>query len=136
MQIRRFSADRKTKISGGHVGLYGVPIVLPETLLPSDPERREAFASKVNGLPIVLDGPLMIEAMYFEPNAVLDEHSASHPIIFLVTAGSGYIRIGGPDGETREVSLGDAVLWPADTDHTVWTESERLEAIVAQLAEP
>jgi hypothetical protein len=28
MQIRRFSADLKTKIPGSHTGLYGVPVQL------------------------------------------------------------------------------------------------------------
>jgi hypothetical protein len=26
MQVRRFSPDLKTKVPGGHFGLYGVPI--------------------------------------------------------------------------------------------------------------
>jgi mannose-6-phosphate isomerase-like protein (cupin superfamily) len=49
---------------------------------------------------------------------------------FLVTRGRGFVRIGGPSGETREVSAGDAVLWPAAMEHTLWTEHEPLEAIV------
>ena len=76
----------------------------------------------------------MVEAMYFEPHATLDEHSADHPIVFLVTAGAGQVRIGGPQGETRQVRPGDAVLWPANVEHMVWTEGEPLEAIVVQLA--
>ncbi len=134
MQIRRFSADLKSRIPGGHPGLYGVPIVLPQTRLPSDPERLAAFTERVHGLPLALDEPLMVEVMYFEPHATLDEHSADHPIVFLVTAGAGHVRLGGPQGETRQVGPGDAVLWPANVDHLVWTDGEPLEAIVVQLA--
>ena len=52
------------------------------------------------------------------------------PILFLVTGGKGFVRIGGSAGETRMVSAGDAVLWPAGVDHAVWTEDEPLQAIV------
>jgi len=40
------------------------------------------------------------------------------------------VRTSGPTGETRNVSGGDDVLWPAGLDHMVWTEDEPLEAIV------
>ncbi|HET8847096.1 MAG TPA: cupin domain-containing protein, partial [Ktedonobacteraceae bacterium] len=53
-----------------------------------------------------------------------------HPILFLVIHCRGTVRIGGPAGETREVQTGNAVLWPAYADHTVWTEDEELHAIV------
>jgi quercetin dioxygenase-like cupin family protein len=71
--------------------------------------------------------------MYFEPHAHLDEHSAPHPILFLAMEGSGTVRLGGPQGEARLVTAGDAVLWPADIDHTVWTEDQELSAIVINL---
>ena len=60
----------------------------------------------------------------------MDEHSADQPILVLVTAGRGFVRVGGPTGETRAVSSGDAVLWPAGVDHAMWTEDDPLEAIV------
>ena len=40
------------------------------------------------------------------------------------------MRVGGPDGETEEVTTGDAVLWPVGLDHMVWTGDESLDAIV------
>lgn len=40
------------------------------------------------------------------------------------------MRVGGPNGETRAVAAGNAVLWPAGIDHTVWTEGDKLQAIV------
>ncbi len=133
MFIRRFSADLKTKLPGGHPGVYSVPIQMNGALVP--PERREAFAQRVNGLPLLLNVPTQVEAMYFEPRASLDEHSAPNPIIFIVIAGSGFVRIGGPNGETRAIQAGDAVLWPVGLDHTVWTEGDSLQAIVVNLPE-
>ena len=128
MQIRRFSPDLKSKIPGNHPGLYGVPIQMRCGQIP--PEKEEAFARRVNGMPLLLNADLQVEAMYFDPHASMEEHSADHPILFLVVGGQGTVRIGGPIGETREVQAGDAVLWPAHADHMVWTGDEELHAIV------
>lgn len=131
MQIRRFSADIKTKISGNHPGLYGVPIQMNRSLIP--PDRLEAFAQRVHGMPILLDVDTQVEAMYFDSHASIEEHSADHHVLFLVISGQGTARIGGPTGETRMIEAGDAVLWPAHVDHTVWTDNEQLYAIVMNL---
>jgi len=128
MYVRRFSSDRKIKIPGNHPGLYGVLIQMNDARIP--PERRAEFARRANGLPLFLNVELQVEAMYFEPHASMEEHSADHPVLFLVINGQGTVRIGGPQGETREVLAGDAVLWPAHTEHTVWTDDEPLDAIV------
>ncbi len=128
MQIRRFSTDLKTKVPGGHPGLYAVPIQLDSQQIPE--KELEAYAQRVNGLPLLLDVPVTIVAMYFEPHATLEEHSADTPVVFLVLEGRGTVRIGRPQGETRHVSAGDAVLWPANIDHMVWTSEEPLRAIV------
>jgi quercetin dioxygenase-like cupin family protein len=67
----------------------------------------------MNGSPILLKRDMLVVTMYLEPHGSMDEHSAQVPILFLVIGGSGFVRIGGPDGETRKVFAGDAVLWPA-----------------------
>ncbi|GCE29944.1 hypothetical protein KDA_54280 [Dictyobacter alpinus] len=128
MQIRRFSPDLKSKIPGNHPGLYGVPIQFPWGKIP--PEKHEEFASRVHGMPLLLDAELQVEAMYFDLHASIEEHAADHPILFLVIKGQGTMRIGGPAGETRKVQAGDAVLWPAHIDHMVWTTDKELHAIV------
>ncbi|MBV9617406.1 MAG: cupin domain-containing protein [Ktedonobacteraceae bacterium] len=128
MQIRRFSTDLKTKISGNHPGLYGVPIQMNSALIP--PEKREEFTRRVKGMPLFLDADLQVEAMYFEPHARMEEHATDHPILFLALLGRGMVRIGGLQGETRDIQAGEAVLWPAHTKHTVWTDDEVLHAIV------
>jgi quercetin dioxygenase-like cupin family protein len=73
--------------------------------------------------------------MYFDPHAHIHDHSADHPIVFMVIAGSGTVRLGGPDGEMRRLSAGEAVLWPPHENHTVWTEEETMEAIVVNLVD-
>ena len=128
MQIQRFSPDRKTKIPGNHTGLYGVPIQMNRAAIP--PDRLEQLALKVKGLPLLLNTDLQVEAMYFDPHAAIEEHTADHPILFLAISGQGTVRIGGPTGETQVVNAGDAVLWPAHIDHLVWTDDEELHAIV------
>jgi quercetin dioxygenase-like cupin family protein len=128
MQVRRFSPDLKTKIPRGHPGLYAVPIELDRAQV--DPQSTEELTQRFNGLPILLDRPMLVVAMYLEPHGSMDEHSAEVPILFMVTQGKGFVRVGGPTGETRSVSAGDAILWPAGLDHTVWTEDEPLSAIV------
>lgn len=128
MQIRHFSSDLKTKIPGNHPGLYGVLIQMNRAQIPA--QKQEEFAKRVNEMPLLLDADLQVEAMYFEPHASIEEHSAEHPILFLVISGQGNVRIGGPMGETREIQAGEAALWPAHTDHTVWTDDEALHAIV------
>lgn len=133
VRIRRFSADLKTKLPGGHPGVYGVPIQMNSAWLPE--ERRAAFAERMGGLPILLSCPTQIEAMYFEARASIDEHSAPNPIIFVVIGGAGFVRIGGSDGETRALQAGDAVLWPAGLEHTVWTENAQMLAIVVNCPE-
>ncbi len=133
MLIRRFSAELKTRLPGGHQGVYGVPIQMNSALVP--PEQRETLARRVNGLPLLLTVPMQVEAMYFDPHAALDEHSAPNHIIFVVIAGSGFVRLGGPNGETQPIRAGDAILWPAGLAHTVWTEDKPLQAIVVNAPE-
>lgn len=128
MQIRRFSPELKIKISGNHPGLYGVPILCPQMRLSA--EEQEAFARRVHGLPLLLDAQLQVEMMYFDSHAAMEEHAADHPIVFLVMSGQGTVRIGGPAGETCTVQAGDAVLWPAHSEHTVWTDGAELHALV------
>ncbi len=128
MQVRRFSPDLKTTVPGGHVGLHAVPIHLDRSL----PAARDtdALAARMNGLPILLDRPVVVVALYLDPHGHMEEHSADQPVLMLVTGGRGFVRIGGPSGETRPVTPGDAVLWPAGLDHTIWTEDEPLQVIL------
>lgn len=128
MRVRRFSPDLKTKVPGGHAGLYAVPIQMDS----AEVADAAALAARMNGLPILLDRPLAVVALYLDPHGQVDEHQADAPILLLVLAGHGFVRVGGPAGETRAVAPGDAVLWPAGADHTLWTEEEPLRAIAIE----
>lgn len=128
MQVRRFGEEVKTKVPGGHPGVYAVQIQADREHFAG--RDLEQVARRLNGLPIMLNRPGLVVAMYIEPHGHIDEHSSDVPILFLVTSGRGYVRIGGPQGETREITVGDAVLWPPRLDHTVWTEDEALAAII------
>ena len=130
MQVRRFSPDLKTKVPGGHSGLYGVPIQIDRAKVSE--QGMEELSKRLNGLPILLNRPMVVAALYLEPHGSMDEHSAEVPILFLVTRGKGFVRIGGPGGESRSVSAGDAALWPAGLDHMVWAEDEALDAIIIE----
>lgn len=130
MQLRRFSPDLKTKVPGGHPGLYAVPIQLDSAGQPA--RDLDEMARRMNGLPILMDRPMAVVALYCDARARMDEHSAPVPILFLVTGGVGFVRVGGPEGETRTVTAGDAMLWPAGVDHMVWTEDEPLRAIAIE----
>jgi len=128
MFVRRFSFDLKSKLPGGHAGTYAVPIQFDS----ASANDHDTLAQRFNGLPILLNRPTTVTAIYLESYGVIDEHSAPVPILVLITAGQGFVRVGGPDGDTRAVSVGDAVLWPAEIDHTLWTGDETLAAIIIE----
>lgn len=130
MHVRRFAADRKTAVPGNHTGLFAVPIQLDRADLPS--QNADELARRFNGVPILLDRPLAVVALYLDAHGTMEEHSAPVPILLLVTGGGGFVRVGGPNGETRPVAAGEAVLWPADLDHMIWTEDEPLQAIAIE----
>jgi quercetin dioxygenase-like cupin family protein len=131
IQIRRFGPDLTTKVPGGHPGLYACPIAINGSGIPA--EKLEAMAQRLNGLPLLLDTDLHVVALYFDSHASMDEHQADHPILFLAISGQGTMRLGGPNGETRTVQAGEAVIWPAYVDHTVWTDAEPLHAIAIEI---
>jgi len=110
--------------------MYGVPIHVDVANAPQSAEEREKWISYINGLPIILNRALIVAALYFEQRASMNEHSSDVPILFLVMSGKGYVRVGGPEGETRAVIAGDAVLWPAGRDHMAWTDGEEMQAII------
>lgn len=73
-------------------------------------------------------------ALSLAPHGEMDEHDAPEPILFVVIAGGGFVRVGGPEGETMAVRAGDAVLWPGRVLHRAWTEDESLQAIAIHYA--
>lgn len=130
--VRRFSPDLKTKVPGGHPGVFAVPIQFDRSSFSHMSE--EQIAQRFNGLPILIDSPTSVVAMYIEPHGSIDEHDSTNFALFMVIRGKGFVRLGGPDGETRAISAGDAVLWPPHIDHTVWTQQEALDALIIEIS--
>lgn len=129
--VRRFSPDLKTKVPGGHPGVYAVPIQFDQASFTH--MSADQIAQRFNGQPIMINSPTNVVAMYIEPHGSIDEHQSTNIALFMVLKGAGYVRLGGPDGEVRAISTGDAVLWPSNIDHTVWAEEQALEAIVIEV---
>ncbi len=94
----------------------------------------EELIKRYNGMPFRLDYPVTVVSLYFDESGEMDEHAAPFPIFFLVIAGSGFVRVGGPEAETQAVTAGDALLWPANVLHTAWTEDTTMQAITIECA--
>jgi quercetin dioxygenase-like cupin family protein len=129
MIIRRFGpGEGKNVPIPALQGVSTVMIHLPKEaavgLSPEEMDRR------YGGLPFVLDRPNLVVVHRYEPGRQMQEHAADEPILFMAIEGSGFLRLGGPEGETARVQAGDAVLWPAGVPHRVWTEDEPLTSIL------
>jgi quercetin dioxygenase-like cupin family protein len=137
MRIRRFSSDMQTLLPAPHQGMAAVPVLFGREQVASLSEEQMAARFNGNGLPFLIENSdAAIVALYFAPHARMHEHSNPRNTLCLVTRGSGWLRIGGPAGETQRVQTGDAVLWPPDVDHMLWTEDDELDAIVIELPRP
>lgn len=131
MQIRRFTPEHHKQIHGQHTDLAGRAILRDARYFPAVEHEKPDQPSP--DLPFLLEKPIGVISLHFEPHASMQEHSADHPILFLVISGHGKLRLGGPTGETESISTGDAILWPANLDHMVWTEDEALQGITIEM---
>lgn len=75
------------------------------------------------------DEAVHVVELHFEPGGEIYEHSADHPILFIVIDGKGRIRV---DGEEATIQAGQAVLWPADRLHKAWAEDVPFTAIAVE----
>jgi quercetin dioxygenase-like cupin family protein len=133
IQVRKFGPEIKTPIPPPVKGVSAAMIQLQGNIArqlgPAEVNKR------FNGMPFIVDSPTTVLMMYFDENGEIHEHSAPDPILFLVIDGTGFVRIGGETGETVQVGSGEAVLWPANELHRVWTEGEKMQALVIHLPE-
>ncbi len=129
--IRFFGPEARTPVPNPEVqNLYGVPIQLPAEF--ASRFTSEQMEERFRGLPFVLNQKTFILAHYFEENGLLHEHDALHPILFIVIGGSGFVRLGGEQGETFEVKAGMTVLWPPKVLHKAWTENTTMQTITIE----
>ncbi len=128
LQVRRFGPEVKTPLRRpGSRGLSARLIQLPADSAAG--LSAEELSRRFDGPPIIVNRPNTVVALYLDEHSEIDEHGAPEPILFLVTGGRGFVRIGGPQGATLDVSAGDAVLWPPNTPHKAWSADEALQAI-------
>jgi len=128
IQSRNFGPDRKARIPRpGSRGLSACMIQLPADVAAQFPPGE--VSRRFDGPPIILARPNTVVALYLDAYGEMDEHDAPEPILFMVMGGRGFVRVGGPSGDTLAVSGGDALLWPANTLHKAWTDDEPLHAI-------
>ena len=131
IEICKFGPDAQARAPMiGAPGVSAVPIQAPAVLAEALAQSSPPLAS----LPILLDRQNSVGALYLDAQSGMDEIDTPEPILFLVVSGRGFVRLGGPQGETAEVSAGDAVLWPADVMHKAWTTEEPLQAVVVHYA--
>lgn len=131
MQIRRFTSDQHQAVEReGALNVTSLPIQVPVAVLQHIP--ADQLAERLNGAPLLGEANMGVIALHIGPHGHIDEHAASYPITCLVIGGHGFMRIGGPNGETVEVHAGDALLWPANEPHYAWTHDDALDTIVLE----
>ena len=130
-EMRLFGTEMSRPIQrpGAH-GVQATVIQLPSAI--ADLMSREELAERYQGLPIILNQPVGVFALFFDAQGAIDEHSAEYPIVFLVIGGSGFVRVGGPNAPAEAVHAGYAVLWPAGSLHKAWTDGEPMQAIAIE----
>ena len=73
----------------------------------------------------------VVAELALKPNAAIAPHSNPNLTYFLVIEGGGFVQVG---DERARVAAGEAVVWPPNVDHAVWTELTPLRAIVVEFA--
>jgi quercetin dioxygenase-like cupin family protein len=63
----------------------------------------------------------------FGPEATIDEHPHSAPIVVVALDGEGFTSV---DGEATPIRAGETVTWPAGRPHRLWTEGSSLLALL------
>jgi hypothetical protein len=131
-EIRQFGTEMSQPIpTSGVKGVQSTPIQIPAQI--AGLLSRDELATRYQGVPIVVDRPVGVFALFFDADAHIHEHDAEHPILFVVIGGSGYIRVGGPDAPAEQVQAGYAALWPAGVLHIAWTEDEPMQALTIEM---
>jgi len=85
----------------------------------------------VDGQSIHSDDRGVIAELAFRPNAALAPHSNPNLAYFVVVEGGGFVLVG---EERARVAAGEAVVWPPNVVHAVWTELTPMRALVVEFA--
>ena len=74
-----------------------------------------------------LEGSAQVVCIRLEPGGRVGEHPATIPQLFLVVAGSGWVRAG---ADRRDVAAGSGALWEPDELHESGTEDGMTAVVV------
>jgi quercetin dioxygenase-like cupin family protein len=77
------------------------------------------------------DSSGVIAELALAAHAAVAPHSNPNLTYLIVIEGGGWVQVG---GERARVSAGEAVVWPPDVPHAVWTELSPMRAIVVEFA--
>jgi quercetin dioxygenase-like cupin family protein len=83
----------------------------------------------VTGRVLLRRAGIAIANLRFEPNATIDEHSASIEIDVICLAGAGFVSVG---TESSPIRAGQRVVWPAGVNHRLWTEGSSMETLMVE----
>jgi quercetin dioxygenase-like cupin family protein len=83
----------------------------------------------VQATPIHGDRLGVLAELALRPNASVPLHSNANLTYLVVIEGGGFVQVG---DEKARVAAGEAVVWPPNVDHAVWTETTPLRAIVVE----
>jgi hypothetical protein len=90
--------------------------------------RFDSHGATIAGI-VRCSGKARVSLLMLDAGGVLGLHPAASPQVFLVVAGSGWVR--GEDGERRPIEEGRAAVWRTGEPHESGTE-DGLTAVVVE----
>jgi quercetin dioxygenase-like cupin family protein len=87
----------------------------------------------ISGRIIHNDGRGLVSELAFTRGARIEPHSNPNTTYFIVIEGGGWVAVG---EERLRVAAGEAVVWPADIQHSAWTDYGEMRAFVVEYAGP
>jgi quercetin dioxygenase-like cupin family protein len=83
----------------------------------------------VEGKVLLRPPPLVIAMLRFAPGSSISEHQASMDVDVVCLDGAGFVSVG---GEGFPFRAGEAIRWPAETMHRLWTETSEMTTLMVE----
>ena len=94
---------------------------------PEGPEGTTGLTGQV----IHSDGRGVISELAFARGARLEPHSNPNTTYFIVIEGGGWVLVG---EERSRVAAGEAIVWPANIEHSAWTDHSHMRVFIVEFA--
>src|SRR5665647_401973 len=94
---------------------------------PDGPHGTKGVASQV----IHADARGLVAELAFARRAAMDLHSSPNSAWLVIVEGGGWVQVA---DERARVAAGEAVHWPAGTEHAAWTELSEMRAFLVEFA--